>query len=60
MVPIDPLRIPRLASRAIPDPMRQAGSDDALCLNRVLGDLGSWLEETERHRKRRDGIRTVN
>jgi len=31
----------------------------SICLNTVLGDLGAWLEETERHRRTNVQTRTV-
>ena len=37
--------------RSSSDHTRRAASDEVLSLNKVLGDLGAWLEETEHHRK---------
>lgn len=43
--------LPKPCTQSSTDHPRRAASDEPLSLVKVLGDLGAWLEETERHRK---------
>jgi hypothetical protein len=43
-------RIDMKASGPCAEPRRSQSDDGVIRLTTVLGDLGAWLEETERHR----------